>query len=83
MKKILTGVALATFTTSLGSAESQRNKESRAPAIHLKRQKQRVNYRRLYLDPRKSIQPMLNPDSEQGLCSTAHDFRPGYFGNNG
>jgi hypothetical protein len=83
MKKLLAGVVLATLMASVASAEPQRNKRLHSSAIHLKRLKQHINYRNLYLGPLKSIQPMLNPDPEQWLCSTAHDFCPGYFGDNG
>ncbi len=83
MKKILAGVIVATLTASLASAEPQRNEGPRASAIHLKRLKQRVNYRNLYLGPQNRIQPVLNPDPEQEPCSTAHDFCPGFFGDNG
>jgi hypothetical protein len=75
--------AFATLVTSLASAEPQRSERSRASAIHLKRLKQRTNYRNLYLGPRESILPALNPDPEQWLCSTDHDFCSGFFGDNG
>jgi hypothetical protein len=52
-------------------------------AVHLRRLRQHANFRNLYLDPRKSIQRMLHPDPEQGLCSTAPGFCPDYHGENG
>jgi len=51
MNKILAGVALATLMASLASAEPRRNEGSPVSAIHLKRLKQRVNYRNLHLGP--------------------------------
>jgi hypothetical protein len=51
MNKILAGVALATLMTSLASAEPRRKEGSPVSATHLKRLKQRVNFRNLYLGP--------------------------------
>jgi len=85
MKLILAGLALATLMATPVFAQPQRNEGSRASAIHLKHKKQLgVDYRDLYLSTRKSNQPTSNPDSmDEELCSTAHDFCPGFHGDNG
>jgi hypothetical protein len=83
MKTILICVALATLSAPLASAEPQGGEPSAVSAIHLKRFRKHANFRKLYLDPHKSIQPTLNPDLDNRLCSTAHDFCPGFSGDNG
>jgi hypothetical protein len=83
MNKILAAVIIATFTASLASAEPQRTEGPRASTIHLKRLKQRVNYRNLYLGRQNWIQPVLKPDPEQRLCSMDHEFCRGFSGDNG
>jgi hypothetical protein len=83
MKKILIGVALAALMASPASAEPQRNERLPVSAIHLERLKQHAYSRDLYLGPRESNQPPLDADPDQGPCSTAHDFCPGFFGDNG
>ena len=85
MKMILAGLALATLIATPVFAQPHRNEGSPAAAIHLKQKKQLgVDYRDLYLSVRKSNQPTLNTDQlEQEVCSTAHDFCPGFHGDNG
>lgn len=83
MKRVLIAVVLATLTGSLASAEPTRNERPPASGIHLKRPKERANYRNLYLGREKTVQPTLNADPEQELCLTAPGFCPGYFGGNG
>ena len=85
MKMILAGLAFATLMATPVFAQPHSNEGSLAAAIHLKHQKQLgVDYRDLYLSARKSNQPTSNSDSmDQELCSTAHDFCPGFHGDNG
>ena len=85
MKMILAGLAFATLIATPVFAQPQRNEGSHASAIHLKHRKQLgVDYRDLYLSTQKSNQPTSNPDPmDQELCSTAHDFCPGFHGDNG
>ena len=85
MKMILAGLAFATLIATPAFAQPQRIEGSHAAAIHLRQTKQLgVDYRDLYLSARKSNQPTSNSDSmDQELCSTAHDFCPGFHGDNG
>ena len=85
MKIILAGLAFATLMATSVFAQPYRNEASPAAAIHQRHQKQLgVDYRDLYLSARKSNQPTSNSDSmDQELCSTAHDFCPGFHGDNG
>jgi hypothetical protein len=85
MKMILAGLAFATLIATPAFAQPQRIEGSHAAAIHLRQTKQLgVDYRDLYLSTRNSNQPTLNTDSlDQEVCPTAHDFCPGYFGDNG
>ncbi len=85
MKMILAGLALATLMTTAVFAQPQRTEGLPASAIHLRHKKQLgVDYRDLYLSTRKSNQPTLNEDPlDQEVCSTAHDFCPGFHGDNG
>jgi hypothetical protein len=85
MKMILASLAVATLMATPVFAQPHRNEGSLASAIHLKHKKQLgVDYRDLYLSVPKSNQPTLTTDQlEQEVCSTAHDFCPGYYGDNG
>jgi hypothetical protein len=84
MKMILAGLAFATLMATPASAQPHRNEGSQAAAIYLRQTKQLVDYRGLYLSTRNSNQPTFNTDSlDQEVCPTAHDFCPGYFGDNG
>jgi hypothetical protein len=83
MKIILAGLAFATLMATSVFAQPYRNEASPAAAIHQRHQKQLgVDYRDLYLSTQKSNQPASNP-MDQELCSTAHDFCPGFHGDNG
>jgi hypothetical protein len=84
MRNILAGLALF-LAAAPAFAQPQRNEGSPASAIHLKQKKQLgVDYRDLYLSARKSNLPTLNPGAtEDWLCKTAHDFCPGFHGDNG
>jgi hypothetical protein len=85
MKIILAGLAFALLVAAPAFAQPQRNEGSPASAIHLKQKKQLgVDYRDLYLSARKSNLPTSNPGATQDwLCRTAHDFCPGFHGDNG
>jgi hypothetical protein len=85
MKIILPGLAFAFLVAAPAFAQPQRNEGSPALAIHLKQKKQpRVDYRDLYLSARKSNLRTSNPGATQDwLCRTAHDFCPGFHGDNG
>jgi hypothetical protein len=85
MKMILAGLAFATLMATPVFAQPQRNEGSPPAAIHLKQKKYLgVDYRDLYLSTRTSNQPTSNADTaDQELCRTAHDFCPGFHGDNG
>ena len=85
MKMLLAGLAFATLMAAPVFAQPQRNEGSHAAAVHPRQTKQLgVDYRNLYLSTRKLTQPTPNPDAmDQELCRTAHDFCPGFHGDNG
>jgi hypothetical protein len=85
MKMILAGLAFATLIATPAFAQPQRNVGSHAAAIHLRHNEQLgVDYRDLYLSTRTANQPASNADTtDQELCRTAHDFCPGFHGDNG
>jgi hypothetical protein len=85
MKTILAGAAFATFFALAFAAPSQAS-ERPASAEFYAQQKQQTDagYQGFYLPGQKSNQPTVNWDSmDQSLCSMAHDFCPGYHGDNG
>jgi hypothetical protein len=85
MKTILAGAAFATFLALAFSAPSQ---GSERPPVA---EQSGAGYQGLYLPALKSNRPtpnsnQLTPSSnqmEQWPCSTAHDFCPGFHGDNG
>jgi hypothetical protein len=87
MKMIIAGVALAALMATPAFAQPPRSQEAPALGIHLKQKKQlRADYRDLYLSTAKPAQPATDVnlmEQEQSLCSTAHDFCPGFHGDNG
>jgi hypothetical protein len=83
MKTILAGAAFATFLALAFSAPSQGSERPRVTKVYLQH-REHVGYQGLYLPAHKSNQltPSSNP-MEQWPCSTAHDFCPGFHGDNG
>jgi hypothetical protein len=84
MKTILAGAAFATFFALSFSAPSQASERPAAAGISARQQRQSgAGYQGFYLPGHKSNQPRVNWDTtDQSLCSTAHDFCPGYHGDN-
>jgi hypothetical protein len=78
MKVILAAVAFAALMASPALAQSPRS-EGPASRIYVNQQRQ------FGIDTRDHIfAPRSNQDSmDQALCSTAHDFCPGFHGDNG
>jgi hypothetical protein len=85
MKKILAGAAFATFFALAFAAPSQASERPAADKISAQQgQQSGTGYQGFYLPGQKSNQPTMNWDTtDQPLCSTAHDFCPGYHGDNG
>jgi hypothetical protein len=85
MKITLAGAAFASFFVLAFSAPSQASERPPAAVFHAQQEQQsRAGYQGFYLPGQKSNQPTVNWDSmDQSLCSTAHDFCPGYHGDNG
>jgi hypothetical protein len=85
MKTILAGAAFATIFALTFSAPSQASKRPAASEFYAQQKQQTdVGYQGFYLPGQRSNQPAVNWDSmDQSLCSTAHDFCPGYHGDNG
>jgi hypothetical protein len=85
MKTILAGAALATFLALAFSAPSQASGRPAAAEFYAQQKQQSdADYQDFYLPGQKSNQPTMNWDSmNQSLCGTAHDFCPGYHGDNG
>jgi hypothetical protein len=79
MKMILAAVAFAALMAPPLFAQSPRN-ERPVSKIHLNQQRQfGVDDRDWYM-----FAPRLNQDAtDSALCSTAHDFCPGFHGDNG
>jgi hypothetical protein len=78
MKIILAAVAFAALMTSPLFARSPRS-EGPASRIHLNQQRQfGVDHRNYMFAPRSNQDSM-----DKSLCSTAHDFCPGFHGDNG
>jgi hypothetical protein len=74
MKMILAAVTFAALMTSPLFAQSPRS-EGPASRIYLNQQKHHRDY---------MFAPGSNQDSmDNSLCSTAHDFCPGFHGDNG
>jgi hypothetical protein len=83
MKTILASAAFAAFLAMAFSAPSQGSERPPAAKVHLQ-QKEHVGYQGLYLRALKSNRPTPNSNPmEQWPCSTAHDFCPGFHGDNG
>ena len=84
MKTILAGAAFATFFALSFSAPSQASERPAAAEFYAQHEQQSgAGYQGFYLPGRKSNQPTLNWDTmDQSLCSTAHDFCPGFHGDN-
>jgi hypothetical protein len=77
MKVILAAMALAALVTSPLFAESPRS-EGPSSRIYLNQQRQFGVDNRDYM-----FAPRSNQDSmDRSLCSTAHDFCPGFHGDN-
>jgi len=84
MKTILAGAAFATFLALAFSTPSQASEGSRAAEISAQQNQPGAGYQGFYLPRQKSNQPTLNWNTtDPSLCSTAHDFCPGYHGDNG
>jgi hypothetical protein len=90
MKTILAGAALATFLALTFSAPSQASERPAAAEFYAPQQQQQqqqqsgTSYQGFYLPGQRSNQPSVNWDTTgQSLCSTAHDFCPGFHGDNG
>lgn len=78
MKMILAAVAFAALMTSSLFAHSPRN-EAPASRIYLNQQTGFGVHNRDYM-----FAPRSNQDAmDKSLCSTAHDFCPGFHGDNG
>jgi hypothetical protein len=78
MKIFLAAVAFAALMTSPLFAESP-GSEGPASRIYLNQQSQFGAHNRDYM-----FAPRSNQDSmDKSLCSTAHDFCPGFHGDNG
>jgi hypothetical protein len=78
MKTILAGAAFATFLALAFSAPSQ---GSERPPVAVQ---SGAGYQGLYMPALKSNRPTPNSNPmEQWPCSTAHDFCPGFHGDNG
>jgi hypothetical protein len=85
MKTILAGAALATFLALTFSAPSQASERPAAAEFYAPQQQQSgAGYQGFHLPGQKSNQPTVNWDAtDQSLCSMAHDFCPGFHGDNG
>jgi hypothetical protein len=85
MKTILAGAAFATFFALAFAAPSQASERAGAAEISAQQEHQSgTGYQGFYLPGQKANQPTVNWDkTDQSLCSTAHDFCPGYHGDNG
>ena len=85
MKTILAGAAFATFFALAFAAPSQASESPANAEVSAQQEHQSgAGYRAFYLPGQKSNQPTVNWDAtDQSLCSTAHDFCPGYHGDNG
>lgn len=78
MKMILAAVAFAALMTSPLFAQSPRSEEP-ASRIYLNQQRQfGIDNRDYTFAPRSNQYSM-----DKSLCSTAHDFCPGFHGDNG
>lgn len=77
MKPILAVVAFAALMASPVLAQSPRN-EGPASRIYLNQQRQFGIHNRDYMFAPTSTQDAM----DKALCSTAHDFCPGFHGDN-
>lgn len=79
MKAILAGVAFAALLGTPVFAQPLKHHEQPAAGIYLNDTQVRGDSRNLY-----DRQPTPRPESmQQELCDTAHDFCPGFYGDNG
>jgi hypothetical protein len=85
MKTIVGGAALATFLALTFSTPSEASERPAAAEFYAPQQQQSgTSYQGFYLPGQRSNRPTVNWDTtDQSLCSTAHDFCPGYHGDNG
>jgi hypothetical protein len=84
MKTILAGAAFATIFALTFSAPSQASERPAAEFYAQQKQQTDAGYQGFYLPGQQSNQPTVNWDTtDPSLCSTAHDFCPGFHGDNG